>query len=137
MSAYAARHGGTRMVSAMGKKAKALKGTKTGRLAPDEPAVGGRGEPKGGMAEKQVLQISKAIADPRRMAMLRMIAQGASTCGGLMECTGVSAATLSHHMKELETAGVIETTKDGRLLQATLHKKAWKSYVASLKAIGG
>ncbi len=116
------------------KQAKAMTGGKTkADLAPKA----GDSLDRDGMLDKQVLQISKAIADPRRMAMLRAIAQKTANCSGLMQCTGVSAATLSHHMKELETAGLIETTKEGRLLQATLQRKVWKSYLATLKALAG
>ena len=122
----------------MGKKVKepkSTKGTRAAEATADAPAPKKR--EREGLPDKQMLLIGKAIADPRRMAMLRAIAQNNATCGDLMQCTGVSAATLSHHMKELEHAGLIETTKDGRFLQATLHKKMWKSYVASLKAIAG
>lgn len=89
-----------------------------------------------GMTEEQILQISRAIADPRRMGMLRAIAQKTATCDGMRQCAGVSAATLSHHMKQLEAAGLIETKKDGRFLRAALQKKVWKGYVSALKAIG-
>ncbi len=122
-------------VGAMGKKAKEPKSTRAAvdvAAAPEQ-----KKREREGLTDKQILLIGKAIADPRRMAMLRAIAQNNATCGDLMQCTGVSAATLSHHMKELENAGLIETTKDGRFLQATLQKKMWKSYVASLKAIAG
>ena len=117
----------------MSRKAKEPKGGTTTTAAGKAPATG-KGEP---MEEKQMLLIARAIADPRRMAMLRTIAQNTSTCSDLRQCTSISAATLSHHMKELETAGLIETRKDGRFLSANLQKKVWKSYVASLKAIGG
>ena len=120
---------------AMGKRAKEPKRMRAAAEAAGTPEQKKR-DPEG-LPDKQMLLIGKAIADPRRMAMLRAIAQEKATCGDLMQCTGVSAATLSHHMKELEHAGLIETTKDGRFLQATLQKKMWKSYVASLKAITG
>lgn len=128
----------TETVGAMGKKAKEPKNIKVARV--DADAVDAP-EPKkrerDGLTDRQMLLIGKAIADPRRMEILRAIAQDKVTCGDLMQRTGVSAATLSHHMKELEHAGLIETCKEGRFLQATLHKKMWKSYVASLKAIAG
>ena len=85
--------------------------------------------------ERQMLLIAKAIADPRRMVLLRAIARKASTCANLRECLPISAATLSHHMKELEIAGLIATTKDGRFLNATLQKKTWKGYISALKAL--
>ncbi len=121
-------------VGAMGKKAKEAKSIKEQR-AEAVPGPGPKRREREGLQDKQMLLIGKAIADPRRMEILRAIAQDKATCGDLLQRTGVTAATLSHHMKELEHAGLIETCKDGRFLQATLHKKTWKSYVASLKAI--
>jgi ArsR family transcriptional regulator len=37
-------------------------------------------------------------------------------------------------MKQLETAGLIETRRDGKLVRATLRRKTWKSYLAHLKS---
>ncbi len=100
-------------------------------VAKDEPGS------RDTLSDKQVLLISRAIADPRRMAMLRTIAQNTATCNDLRQCTSISAATLSHHLRELETAGLIETAKDGRFLQASLQKKMWKNYIGALKSIAG
>jgi ArsR family transcriptional regulator len=71
---------------------------------------GKRGEAGGvRLSEKQVNLIAKALADPRRYKLLRQI--GSCTkpmqCAEIKDCHPVSAATLSHHMKELETAGLV------------------------------
>ncbi|AFL86391.1 putative transcriptional regulator [Terriglobus roseus DSM 18391] len=79
--------------------------------------------------------ISRALADPRRVEVLRMIACSESTsCMDLRTAMTMNPATLSHHMKQLETAGLIETRRDGKLVRATLRKKTWKSYLAHLKS---
>lgn len=85
--------------------------------------------------ERQFLLISKALADPTRFAILRNIARGQSACSGMRDCLGVSAATLSHHMKELENAGLITLTRDGRFVHAELDRKLWKKYIHELKAV--
>ena len=92
--------------------------------------------PHAGLDERQLLRISRAIADPRRMTLLRRIAQKSSSCADLRECLSISPATLSHHMKQLETAGLITTSKDGRNVSATLQKKVWKTYIGALRSIG-
>ncbi|SEB91571.1 ArsR/SmtB family transcription factor [Terriglobus roseus] len=79
--------------------------------------------------------ISRALADPRRVEVLRMIAGADSTsCMDLRTSMTMNPATLSHHMKQLETAGLIETRRDGKLVRATLRRKTWKSYLAHLKS---
>ena len=54
------------------------------------------------LSQTQIRQIAKALADPRRHEILKQI--GAETlgvaCTDMGECQPVSAATLSHHMKE-------------------------------------
>ena len=79
--------------------------------------------------------ISRALADPRRVEVLRKIAASDSaSCMDLRTCMQMNPATLSHHMKQLETAGLIETHRDGKLVRANLRKKTWKSYLAHLKS---
>ena len=105
--------------------------------------------PAGLLESRQIMRISKALADPTRMAVLRRIAlrnevsgeaggsaEGAS-CSRLKQVLTISAATLSHHMKELELAGLIETTRQGRTVHARLKRKVWKHYIAELKAFAG
>lgn len=88
------------------------------------------------MNDKAMLTISRALADPRRLEVLRRIASTDGTaCMDLRECLAMNPATLSHHMRQLETAGLIETKKDGRMVRATLRRKVWKNYLSHLKQI--
>ncbi len=88
------------------------------------------------MDDKAMLAISRALADPRRLEVFRRIASADGTaCMDLRECLAINPATLSHHMRQLESAGLIETKKDGRLVRATLRRKLWKSYLSHLKQL--
>ena len=93
--------------------------------------------PKEPVAEAcAMLAISRALADPRRMEVLRMIANcSATSCMDVRQSLQMRPATLSHHMKQLETAGLIETVRDGKLVRANLRRKAWKAYLAYLKQL--
>lgn len=63
----------------------------------------------------QFTRIAKALADPRRFALLEMIAaDGELPCKRMVEALPVSQATISHHLKELATAGLIEGRRDGQ-----------------------
>jgi ArsR family transcriptional regulator len=60
-------------------------------------------------------KISKALADPQRRELLEKIAQvGEMSCSALVGLCPVSQATVSHHLKELVNAGLIERRKEGQ-----------------------
>ncbi len=84
---------------------------------------------------RETLAISRAIADPSRFEVLRRIAQGEARCSDLRSCLTITAPTLSHHLKELESAGLIETTRTGKFVAATLRRETWQAYLASLQSL--
>jgi ArsR family transcriptional regulator, arsenate/arsenite/antimonite-responsive transcriptional repressor len=90
------------------------------------------------LTDKDFTRIARALAEPRRVEILRQI--GAAGAGKL-PCTelnarhGVSAATMSHHIKELETAGLIDTEKDGKCMIVTLRRSVLKAYLDRLSKI--
>lgn len=87
---------------------------------------------------RAMLLISRALADPRRVEVFRRIAGADDTaCMQLRECLSINPATLSHHMKQLEGCGLIETVRDGKFVRAHVRRKVWKGYLAYLKSIAG
>jgi ArsR family transcriptional regulator len=84
--------------------------------------------------DREMLLISRALSDPKRLEILRKIANTENTsCMDMRTCLGMNPATLSHHIKQLEGAGLIETHRDGKLVRATLRRKVWKGYLTHLK----
>ena len=82
--------------------------------------------------------ILKALADPRRLELLEHIA--ASTCplgcAAARAALPISPATLSHHIKELEAAGLVHVEREGKFIYLSLQSEVWSSLVASLTSIG-
>jgi ArsR family transcriptional regulator len=84
--------------------------------------------------DREILLISKALSDPKRLEVLRKIASCENaSCMDLRTHLAINPATLSHHIKQLEGAGLIETHRDGKLVRTTLRRKAWKGYLSHLK----
>jgi ArsR family transcriptional regulator len=88
------------------------------------------------LAEDQVQLIARALADPRRYEILKKLGeQRCSTpCSAMRDCVDISAATLSHHMKELETAGLVRSEKDGKFVLYALQVSVLRAYLDQLKA---
>jgi len=58
----------------------------------------------------------KALADPKRFELLERISRASCPlgCTDAREALAISPATLSHHIKELETAGLILVRREGK-----------------------
>lgn len=89
------------------------------------------------MDRRSFTRISKALADPRRYAILRRIAgcKSETSCAMLKERFPISRATLSHHLKELTNAGLIEIRRDSRFMYVQLCREKWKQYLNELRGL--
>ena len=82
---------------------------------------------------KQFDLIAKALADPRRMQVLEVIAgEEECPCQRLREEFPISKATISHHIKELVRAGLIDARKDGQFLHCEVRRDVLEAYTAEL-----
>jgi ArsR family transcriptional regulator len=64
--------------------------------------------------ESRVVKVARAIADPTRYRMLQEIrAAGEMTCGELQARFPLSQATVSHHIKTLQQAGLLRIRAEG------------------------
>lgn len=99
----------------------------------------GRGD-SGTLAPGQFERIAKALADPRRFSLLQTIARSPQECAFQKLCTvfPVTKATISHHMKELVTAGLVDTERDGQYMHARVVPGVIEAYTAELqRRMGG
>jgi len=89
------------------------------------------------LSEKQHALIARALAEPRRFQILEQIgsSEAALPCAQLQGLHEVSAATLSHHLKELEVAGLIEVTRVGKCMSMTVNRDVLHAYLKRLSQI--
>jgi ArsR family transcriptional regulator len=82
---------------------------------------------------KQFELIAKALADPRRMQVLEVIAgEEECPCQRLREEFPISKATISHHIKELVRAGLVDAHRDGQFLHCEVRRDVIEAYTAEL-----
>jgi ArsR family transcriptional regulator len=81
--------------------------------------------------------ILKALADPRRFELLQRIAKAGCPlgCAEARATLPISAATLSHHIKELETAGLIAVRREGKFHFLTLRPGVLQGLIAILATL--
>ncbi len=81
--------------------------------------------------------ISRALADPRRHEILQQIGEAKTPlpCCQMLNGLCITAPTLSHHMKELETAGLVEAVREGKFVSYTLRRDVLQAYIDRLATI--
>jgi len=71
-------------------------------------------EPLEPVAADRIASAFKVLSDPARLRLITMIAGNAETCVcDLAEAVGLSQPTVSHHLKVLLEAGLVEREQRG------------------------
>jgi len=91
------------------------------------------------MDASQFQRIAKALADPRRFEIFQEMASATDelACGRIVERFPVSQATVSHHLKELTDAGLIEIRPAGQFRYCRARVDVLEEYIRELQRRSG
>jgi ArsR family transcriptional regulator, arsenate/arsenite/antimonite-responsive transcriptional repressor len=85
------------------------------------------------MNTNEVAKISKALADPTRLQIYESIASKPEMyCGEIIERYGLAPGTVSHHLKTLVEAGLIECRREGQFVYNRALPDAMREYTQAL-----
>jgi DNA-binding transcriptional ArsR family regulator len=86
---------------------------------------------------RELRAFHKALADVNRLRIVRRLAEGEASVADLIAHVGLSQPLVSHHLKRLRVAGLVETRRVGRETICTLRPEAFGEVAARERAILG
>ena len=90
------------------------------------------------MNPAELAKIAKALADPTRLRIYEAIAQQDEVfCGELVEKHQLSPGTVSHHLKVLADAGLIESRRDGQFIYNRARPNLVRKFGEALNKLAG
>jgi ArsR family transcriptional regulator len=85
------------------------------------------------MDREQIERISKALGDQTRLMIYEAIAScDQMNCSDIASLQGVTPATVSHHLKTLADAGLIESRREGQFIYNKAVPETMQQYIRSL-----
>jgi ArsR family transcriptional regulator len=86
------------------------------------------------LATEEFDRISKALADPQRREILQKLTVAAKlNCSDIHSMFEISQPTVSHHLKELAIAGIVDKEKKGQFCYYHVNSEVLSSYVTELQ----
>lgn len=81
---------------------------------------------------KIFIRVMKALSDPNRVKMMKMLQQGPLCVCEIKECLGIAQSTASKHLKILEDANLVRSFKDGLWVNYSLSDGSGSPFAASM-----
>lgn len=76
------------------------------------------------MLYEQVARIGKVLSSPKRLELIELLCQGEKTVETLANEASISVKLASAHLRELRTASLVQTERDGKHIRYSLASKA-------------
>jgi ArsR family transcriptional regulator len=77
--------------------------------------------------------VFQALSDPRRLAIVELLARGEHCVCDVSAELGISTALASHHIKKLRDAGIVVTRRKGAWLHCRLEDAALAALADSIR----
>jgi len=85
------------------------------------------------ITEDNIVKVAKALSDRTRFRILKeIIDKKCHTCGDCEEIAELSQPAVSHHLKVLFDANLLNSEKDGRFVLVSLNKQTLESFCDSI-----
>ena len=87
------------------------------------------------MDSNRFRRIAKVLADPRRFEIFEHMAAATDelACGHIVERFPITQATISHHLRELTNAGLIEIRPEGQFRFCRARLDVLEEYIQELQ----
>ncbi len=72
----------------------------------------------------------RALADPTRREILRILREGEKTAGELADRFDMSRPSVSHHFGILKQANLIASRREGQQIYYSLNTTVWQDFLA-------
>lgn len=77
--------------------------------------------------QNELANLAKVLGHPARIAILQhLVKVNSCVCGSLVNEIGLAQATISQHLKELKTIGIIKGNVEGTSICYCIHEENWK-----------
>ena len=85
--------------------------------------------------QNRLASLFKVLGHPARVAILQyIIDQKTCICNDLVDELGLAQATISQHLKELKSVGIIQGTIEGKSVCYCIDEKLWKQFQEEFNA---
>lgn len=86
--------------------------------------------------EKQAVKIFKALADPTRYKIIKMLVKrGELSCADFDQVFSLSKPAMSHHYRVLENSGLVLTRKEGLHIFVRLNEEVLEQFLPDFKKV--